>query len=83
MKMNKKGVELALNTIIISIIGLIVLFVLVLIFTGVISPVPKLAECGSGIYHDFTCVSESNGPACLKSPCNKVDAGKFCCPKEE
>ena len=85
MAFNRKGVELALNTIIISILGIIVLVVLVLIFTGTIRPLPELAQCGQGVYADFECVEESlkDSPLCVKSPCNQTGDNLYCCPKSE
>lgn len=47
MKKNKKGLEMTLSTMVISILVLIVLVVLILIFTGVIGGIfnPGLTNC--------------------------------------
>lgn len=81
----KKAQGLPLNTIIIAILALIVLFVLIMIFTGKISFFGKQStscasgicanspDCGDGLigYQIEGCSKDSRGPFCCPSPLTK------------
>ena len=83
--MNKKGVELALNTIIISIILLVVMVVLLLIFTGVWrgADIPGFVKCDNRIGGDWSCVSEGDSDGMFCTPGGGCeDPLPVCCRKE-
>ena len=60
MVRSKKGVELAMNTIVIAIIVVIVLIITVLLFTGILqgANLPGFVQCEDGIVGGYTCVPE-------------------------
>ena len=81
--MNKKGVELAMNTIIIAVIAIIVLIVLILLFTKNASIFSSsTVNCGEGVWSDWQCIpttDKKEGDICNSAiSCSK---DKICCKK--
>jgi hypothetical protein len=82
--MNKKGAELALNTIIIAIIVLVVMAVVLMLFTGVWRDADFLSftKCENRLGGDWDCYSESakpEGAYCVGEA--RCGSGKVCCRK--
>jgi len=83
--MNRKGVELALNTIIISIILIVVMVVILMIFTGVWrgAALPDFVKCQNRIGGDWSCVSEADAEDLFCTPGGACeDPQPVCCRKE-
>ncbi len=81
--MNKKAVELAMNTIIIAIMSIIVLVVLIMIFTGKASLFnSSTSVCGDGAWSSWQCVPEDQKDN--YAICNSAitcSEGEVCCQK--
>ncbi len=81
--MNKKAVELAMNAIIIAILGMIVLVILILLFTGKVSLFnSSTTVCGDGAWSSWQCVPEDQKQDF--NICNSAitcSEGKVCCQK--
>lgn len=80
--MNKKGLELTMGTMVISILVLTVLIVLILIFTGVIGGVfvPGIQDCdsrGGTCDQGATCGGLNSGYAKVAGAYCKDSEGKF------
>ena len=84
--MNRKGVELALNTIIISIILIVVMVVILMIFTGVWrgAALPEFVECSNRIGGDWECVNDGDaeGMFCTPGGNCRDDTKPNCCRSE-
>ncbi len=82
--MNKKGVELAMNTIIVAVIAIIVLIVLILLFTKNASIFSySTVNCGEGVWSDWQCIpttDKKEGDICNSAiTCSSEDT--ICCKK--
>ncbi len=82
--MNKKGVELAMNTIIVATIAIIVLIVLILLFTKNASIFSSSTTvCGEGAWSSWSCMDKTadrEGFICNSAlSCNSEE--KICCKK--
>lgn len=81
--MNKKGIEIAFQPIIVMAIGLVVVVLLIFVIKGQIVKVRNLSSmCGEGIYSDYssTCYTSKpqNSQLCIpvdKASCQTIQGG--------
>jgi hypothetical protein len=77
----KKGIEIAMNTIIYAIIGIVVLVVLIMLFVSSLKPAGQLTKCAQQSVGQYECHKTSDNPLCFKAGCDT--SAPYCCPKPE
>lgn len=78
--MNRKGVELAMSTIVIGIVLIVVMVIVLMIFRGVWSDanLPGFIQCENRIGGNWECKDEKqDGIVCVEGGCPTT--AKYCC----
>lgn len=82
MMENKRGIEIAMNTIVYAVLALVVITIITIIFVNGAKPAGQLSQCEKVSVGQYTCMaSGDSSKLCYQSGCPK--AKPYCCPNPD